>query len=170
MGSSIVFHLKYYDKDKEIIVHLDDSLNTNNISYVKVRGDDSIWANGIFSKLVQSINTFEKQSSFARAFRWPLSVLLGILGAYPVAWLSTLFIPQTEKFRGSVFGLVYIAALFTIGGLLADYFSKLWPDIEIVPEPPHEKILFKRREQLKYVITVIIIPFIISAVVSFLIK
>jgi hypothetical protein len=160
--------LQLENHHKDIAVSLADSLATRYSSYVEVKGDDSTWVNGIFGRLNEAINACEDQKSAIRIFRWPISVILGVLGGYFLGWLFTLPIPLSQEIRVLVGTIVSMVGFFAILFLFEDYLSKLWPDVEIVPVSEHQRVLDRRRKSLKWIVTAIFIPFAISAIVSWL--
>ena len=52
---------------------------------------------------------------------------------------------------------------------MAEYLEGLWPNIEIVPKPKHEQEVQNRRKRIKFFLTSIFVPLIISLVASYFI-
>lgn len=152
-------------------------ININNPEYssvhiIRVEGDDSTWVNGTFSKLSDVADSWERQNTVYKTFRWPISIILGILGGFFLGWLFTLPISQplgnlnTSALKAAVFIPIFTIGFMVIMLLFENYINKLWPEIEIVPELEHERKLDKSRSRLKYIVSVIVIPFIISVIVN----
>jgi hypothetical protein len=164
--TDIHFKLYYYIEDIDLRVHISDSLSSGYHSFVEVQGSDSLWCRGIFDRLKEIISSFEAQSALFRSFRWPISVIFGLFVGYTLSWIVTLLIQQPNELRSVVISFVSVGGFMTTVFLFEDYLSKLWPAVELVPALEHERILEKRRRRLTWVITVIVVPFLIAIVVS----
>jgi hypothetical protein len=164
-----------FENNSNIEVAVTDSQYGNTPRTIQVEGTDSTWVNGMFNRLVESINLCEKQSIIPK-FRWPIAFVMTILGAYGLGWLITIPLPKLtaagkpNDLTQSIFAFIYLISFFVFLPLLGIYLKKLWPDIEIVPLLTHERKLEKWRKSLYFVATIIIIPFIISIVANIFFK
>lgn len=157
-----------------IHIAISDSRHTNRPSTIEVEGRDSTWVNGTFSKLSEAVDSWERQGSVWKDFRWPISVILGIFGGFTLGWLLTLPLEKASESSQAtnttlaIFVCISFIAFWVILYLFESYLSKLWPDIEIVPEPEHERKLDKKRGRFKYVMLGIVIPFLASVIANWL--
>jgi len=159
----VICNLEYRKEGIDLNISFSDSLATNYRSFIEIEGSDPTSVSGLLNRLLERTNSFEKQNILFRRFKWPISIILGILGGYFLGWISVLPISLESQLRSLVFTIVMLSGFLAISLLLENFLDKLWPDIEIVPSQEHERILDKRRGYLKWVITAIIIPFAISA-------
>lgn len=160
--------LCYYTRDIDITVDIADSQFRGYPGTIEVKGTDSIWVNGIFGKLLDAVNSWEIQDAIFKRFKWPISTIFGIITAFTIGWLITLPLqkptagPEMGEEAISVFIITALFTLPTVLFLFENYLQKLWPDIEIVPVPEHERKLDKNRRILYFVIIAIIVPFVVS--------
>jgi hypothetical protein len=160
--------IRYRISDIQVNAHFADDLNVNKHSYIQVEGTDRMWIGGMFNKLQEAVSSFEDQVSVFKKYKWPISIMVGILGGYGLGWLFSLLLPLTSNARQAVFITVSSMSLIAIIPIFENYLSKLWPDIEIIPFLEHERILDRRRKYLFFVISVILIPLAISVVTQFI--
>jgi hypothetical protein len=167
------FKLSYTPMHATVTVNISDS-RYHAIHYVEVAGSDRTWVNGTFARLVEAIDSWEAQNNIYKILRWPISCFLGILGSYFIGWLLTLPLPKPDTTSEAgrltiyIFALIAIITFVPITFLFANYMDKLWPDIEIVPEPEHERKLDRSRNRLKYVVLAIVVPFLIAILANWI--
>jgi len=165
--------LSYSAGDARVEVAIADSQQASRFNHVEVEGANSTWVNGMLGKLKEAIESWPKQDSALLKFKWPVSVVVGILVGYGVGWLFTLLVPgpaADSKDRLFVFVMISLLTFPLCTFVLEGYIERLWPNVEIVPALEHERKLDKRRKWLYGVVGVLVIPFAISAIVNLLIR
>jgi hypothetical protein len=159
--------LIYEAQQASVSARIVDSQSSPIKSLIEVEGNDRTWVSGTFSRLLDCANSWEKQGSVFKRYRWPISFFAALFIALSLGWLLTIPLRGTEKANDAVpgiFAIIFGAAGMPVFFFLADFLDKLWPDIEIVPVPEHERRLDKRRKYLWGVISLILIPVVIAIV------
>ncbi len=161
--------LSYSAEEIRIGICVADSEYSYSGSNIRVSGTDDLWVGGVFSSLMENVNTWQNQNSIFIKLKWPISILLAIAGAAGITWLFSLLLPAPiSTLQTSVLGIIISAAFWAILWILPEYIAKAYPDIEVVQPLAHERNAEKRRERLKFIITGILLPFFISLVANWL--
>lgn len=157
------FRVSYYELNFEARISLSERLCD-----FEVEGSDVNWVRSTFQRLQECASLWEHQESAFKRWRWPISIILILMAdwvlIYVVVKISSLF-SESVSFPAVITLVVLIVSVICVFNL-AEYFYKLWPDVEIVPEPEHKRVLQKKRSQIKWIFSVIIIPFIITLIVA----
>jgi len=166
--------MDYYDKNRISI-----DLEHGNYDYrntILVSGNSSDWVNGKLSDLQTFIDSAAPQQTwfkklkilfillFSVAFGVIFLSLLAIVGRKVVGkpFLNPFFLMKDEPF------IVLLSSVLGYGPaiLMADWFNKLWPSLEIQVGPEHTFIEKYRRELFFSVTTILLLPILLGLIFS----
>lgn len=164
--------LTFYAEDRaNIRVNITDSnLTGSNHSRIKVQGSDSIWVNGTLRSLLDCVDSWQSQNSAARKWRWPIGLGITYLIGLAIVSLISVFSDVLESPISSPASAAIPIFFIGFSFVVADYVAGLWPELEIVPAQEHQRQVQKRRGKLKYILTAIIIPSLLTLIVSYLVR
>lgn len=167
------FRVSYFGLNYEARMSLSSNKYSN--SYFEVEGRDNTWVVSTFQRLQECVSLWEHQESKIKRYGWPISIILTLMTGW---FVGSIVFFVLNRFFDELGPSVYYSC--TIGGFLvlfsylpdklAGSFAELWPDIEIVPNPEHKRILQRKRRNLSWIFSIIIIPFIISIIVALIMR
>jgi hypothetical protein len=159
-----------------VIIKQTDARSSSGSSYAEIKGDDLIWVDQTQRVTEDFFATCRNQSNFLRKYSFiiiPLTVLIFNLFLNNVIELVSsrmhLFHKWVMTSLTSDWGFVIIVlTLFTALPVVFIYnrIVKLWPRIELQTGNDYQKIGSRKRNKLLIVVSIIIIP----AVISFLLR
>ncbi len=161
--TAFTYHVSYFGPRLDLTLSLADtrfrSWNTNS---VQVSGNDNDWVNGTFQQLEDTISKWETQRPKIKKYRWPISIFLSVMILWILGTIFTyIYSLLVSDFDTSYYFTFPILAMFLIVAptmTIAGYIADLWPNIEFVPGPEHERTLIIKRRRLAQLFTIIIIP------------
>lgn len=148
----------------------DSNLTGFNHSRIYVEGSDSTWVNGTLRKLLDCVDSWQSQNSAGRKWKWPIGLGVTYLIGLAIVSLASTFSDVLESPVSSPVSAALPLCLIGFSYFVADYVAGLWPELEIVPAQEHERQVQKRRGRLKYILTAIITPSLLTLVVSYLVR
>lgn len=164
------FHidLEYKVLSAQIHVAIADSQYNKRPRLLEIQSTNELWVDGTFAKFMEIINSWEKQSSITTRFRGFLAIFVAAVGAIGI-WrlIETILAKQSAKEQLStsdINAVMFISMIvfFMTFTFFLSYIPKLWPEIEIVPTPEHERKLDKKRKSLWAIATLVGIPLVID--------
>jgi hypothetical protein len=181
----IATEMNYYNhtEDKRISIDLEHTTIDYGISNVAViSGRDEIWANGFLKSLEDIVSNWEKQVSWPYRYKWPLIILFTIgIGLLYLNFLDFVFSyvivihPISPRPQWTIDFLPAIISMYYLGGFIfgfwpsfyiVDKIQKLYPCIEFRFGPEHSHIEARRRIMLYKIISIGVIPLIISLIIE----
>jgi len=155
-------------------------------SQLTISSDERIWLNSTYNKLIDIINYAKPQDNWLLRHRTLLLNLIALGFGFAFFMIIKFIIvgsptsPNPEQ-KLSKFNLIlqtyptirylFVTILLWAMGLLSafpirDWLLQLWPEIEFDFGPEHSKIYKQRRNRIVFIFVIIIIPSIISYLVS----
>ena len=181
----IAIEMNYYNhtEDKRISIDLEHTTIDYGITNVAViSGRDEIWANGFLKSLEDIISNWEKQVSWPYRYKWPLIILFAIgIGLLFLNFIDFVFScvmvihPISPKPQWAIDLLPLIIFIYYLSGFLfglwpgsyiVGMIQKLYPYIEFRSGPEHTHIEARRRIMLYKIISIGLIPLIISLIIE----
>jgi len=166
------------------IVHGNTSQTQNVVSEIQVEGDDSYWISGMFDKFINTLNTIQNQKSWIlenkRAIYWVAFIVGFIVSGQVWDFFSdlnqgTFWKIATESIENFIILGLFISILFGaipsffFTFLFMEYLHKVWPSVEIQVGPEHLHLEKRKRKIFIQVLTLFILPLLISLVVALII-
>jgi len=159
--------------DYTIDIEIEHSNSSFNSSHVTIQSTDSLWVIGTFSQLKEIIDSFENQWTFLRITKFPLSILLGFLSSLGVILIFAQIVPKSadnvvyNDNRNFIITIIFTVVTVAVASFLNDYIEKVWPEVEIIPGPEHERKIQKQRKYLWVIISLLILPLIINIITKY---
>ncbi len=160
-----------WDRDSDASVVLADSGSSGADSSIGVGGSDGMWVNATFRRLTECAISWEPQNPVIRRFRWWIGV--------PVVWATSWVciaaaiaitnalgigsLPSPLALEVASISFLPVLAAFFWGPIFID---GLWPKVEVVPVPQHLQRRQKRRGQIKWVLSAIVLAFVVGFLAS----
>jgi hypothetical protein len=173
--TGFTYYISYYQESLDVTLSLSDSRYGGHSGTITVQGTDNDWVSATFQKLQDCITLWESQKSQIKRYRWFFSPILllmtgWILGTI-IYYLVLLFQPNLSD-NGSwlIPLLVGLWLAMSISLPIGNYIDNLWPDIEFIPVPEQERVLTKKRAQLGWIFSVIVVPFVISIILELIFR
>lgn len=175
---SINLSFSDYVKDSRISINVTHGSLGRGWNEIVVAGTDSTWVNGVTRQFEEAVSGYEKQVSWPKKIEWPLRILtaLGIGRAWDATESFVLFHivhiqPITPRPTWAVsldpfFPLIQWSLNFFMGIwpsiLLTQKLIELWPPVELRMGREWSQVYRKRRERLWLVVSVGVIPLLLS--------
>ncbi len=162
----------YHDR-AGITVELADSSLSYLSNTVEVEGNDSTWVNGVFHKLVDSVNAWKEQYQSIKRLRWLIALPTVWMITYTVIVVVVLLVRLFSKNSSIlIFSpyLIFILASSGFAWFISDYLESLWPSIEIVPTQQQKQNLQNKRARIKYICSAVVLPFVITLIIALIVK
>jgi hypothetical protein len=130
-------------------------------NYLEISGSDSTWVNGIYNKLLDTINSCQMQNSLGTKFKWPLSILSSLLIGLALVGVINLILNITSESRTQI---PYWSALAILGICfgISTLIEKVWPEVEIISG--NKKL--HASSKIEGIFYIIIIPFIVALIAN----
>jgi hypothetical protein len=156
----VSMHFRSYEPQAEAFIRIHDSRYYGD-SYIVVEGYDSTWVNGIFSRLLDSLNSCRNQAFIGTKLKWPMSALSSVLMGLALVGIINIILNFT---LGGEKQLPYWLSLFLVGfmGFISGIFDKFWPDVEIISGNRQSKA----SSGVKGLLYIIILPLIIAIIAN----
>ncbi|MBN8720494.1 MAG: hypothetical protein J0H85_13665 [Sediminibacterium magnilacihabitans] len=165
----IQMRLQTVSNSKNIEVQFSTSLEPNpGDNYAIVSGDDSVWVNGVLFKLSECINSAQEQPSIVKHLGTLQTItVITFLIIYFRIWYD-----NVEKLNNDWIRLLFFVVLPFIILLLSielvKYLKSMWPDMELQTGPNYSQIPSKKREKVKWIVTIIVVPLLVGFVYDIL--
>ncbi|MGC1390146.1 MAG: hypothetical protein WA816_03855 [Bacteroidales bacterium] len=173
------FSERQLDSNFRIKIGHSDSDSYASSSYVSVEGQDRIWVNETIKRVVDFILNCKNQSVFAKKFQILIIVSTILTLNFFLLNLIKLFIKINHLFPKIVNNwftryLILFAIVSTLitampAVFISGWFKKLFPRIEIQTGKDFQQIKNEKRKKCLIIISIIIIPTIISFLLRLLI-
>ena len=126
-------------------------------------GDDSIWVTGMIEKLHAVVRSFERQTFNKPIYN--LSFLL-LLALFNICFFR-LFYDRIEHLENEAIKALLLFGVpigsMIIGARGQNYINAIWPDIELQTGPNYMQLPQKKRQKVRLIITLLIIPLVVTA-------
>ncbi|KUK04518.1 MAG: hypothetical protein PWR26_1283 [Methanosarcinales archaeon] len=153
-----------YSNNKRISIKLDHTVRDygwgNSIS---VSGSNELWVNGIIKNFEGIISNWEKQVILPHKYGWFLAIIFMIIFVGGIGLLCLNFLSKLEW--SIAFGFSF-GISFWLASYLVDELKKLYPIVELRTGPEHTQVEAKKRRKVYAIISIGVIPLIISLVVE----
>jgi hypothetical protein len=192
----ITMHFRGNSTVNDMALGLNSYCTCNTCNQFEISGKDGNWVKAKFSEFQEIINSIKPQESFYQKCYSIINIILSISLFFFVYQTFSYFmavltlddqssnsfpeylncvIVQREKFmdtKVSIFLAVTIAATFSIIGTksVEESTKKLYPSIEFDFGPDHMNIVKQRKKQISLILSLIIVPFLISLLSGMLLK
>jgi len=147
------------------ITHGDSRSMSNEIT---VSGTDSTWVNGVMRQFEDIINNLEKQKTWPKQFYWVIVIILALGIGRIISFLlfDVIFVHSIRREPATPFigWIVVFLFIFLPASLLSDKIVKLWPSIEIRAGKDYAQIEKRKRYRLWILMSLGIIPILISII------
>ena len=148
-------------------------------NYIYVSGPDELWVNGVIKSFESIIANWEKQVSLLYNYSWPLQAVFALVIGFPLFYLlhQIYSSPSSESQLGTKIAVfvdyfIYFMLAFILGmwpaSIIVDQLKKLYPIVELRTGPQHTHMEANRRKKLYFILTMGVLPLIISLLVKFL--
>ena len=151
-------------------------------NYISVSGSHELWVNGIIKSFEDIISNWKKQVTWPHKYDWFLMIIFAIgIGLLYLNFLNFIFTyiivvhpispkPQWAVELRPIFIFIYYIFGFLFGmwpaSYIVDELKKLYPIVELRTGPEHTQVEAKKRRKLYAIISMGVIPLIISLVVE----
>jgi hypothetical protein len=146
------------------IEHGDDKWRSFS-NYILVKGNDSTWVNGVTRQFENIIAGWEPQAAWPRYIKWLASGLMAI--AFSRGVISLLEAIAGRPIQATSLELILVYA--SLGAfsalpafLLVDSLLRLWPAVELRTGREYAQLLRKRRTRLGLIVTLVVLPLLMS--------
>ena len=164
----------YFKEDKSISLQLKNG-NDSYGNELQISGTDSNWVNGSLIKLKEVIEASQPQFNLVHKFGLPLTIISSIsIGTIFLLVLvlvsrAIVFKPFINPFKlMSDEPIIFIPSIFTMGFFpslfVVDWLKKMFPSIEIQIGPDHTFIEANRRNIFYGIITLVLLPIILTLI------
>ncbi len=178
--TSINFSLNCYDKNISINLDLNHSINDyKHENFIRIEGGDSLIVGGLLKIINENVDTWEKQKTIIKKNKALIVIIITICLSMIYYKLFIFFIKLIIKDNiissssGSILGFsfdpfsifIYISSILGtvfISFSIYDWMEKLWPNLEFQMGKEYFHLEKIRRLKLWIIISVILIPTIIS--------
>ncbi|RPH29906.1 MAG: hypothetical protein EHM93_16650 [Bacteroidales bacterium] len=174
-------YFTFVDRKNDIQIQI--TLRHTNNDYdneVSIKGRNSIWVNGLMKKVEENINILENQSTFAKKYGFLICIIILLCFTYIVTSLPNLIIlllPKqlistetiTIQMPRMIFYTIYysfISLSFIFPSIyLTEKIKGLWLSVELQTGKEYYQIEKQRRIKLWTIISLIVIPTILSIII-----
>jgi hypothetical protein len=132
---------------------------------IEVSGLDSTWVSGIYSKLLDSLNSCQLQNSLGTKYKWPLSILSTILIGLSFVGIANLILNFTSESGIKISYWVAFSAL-GLSVIMSVPIEKMWPNVEIISG--NNKL--QASSMIKGIFYVILVPLIVAIIANLVSK
>lgn len=159
-----------YTDDKRISIKLEHDIKDygwRNVIFVS--GPDEVWVNGVIKHFEDAIVNWEKQVNWPYKYSWLLTIIFAIGINFPCSNILNFIIHLIKPESSVTLGPLFFS-FFMVGLLLAlyivDKLKELYPVVELRIGPEHTQLEVKRRRKLYAVISIVVIPLVISLIIE----
>jgi hypothetical protein len=172
----VEINLQFFERvfNSHFIIRIkhDESDSLSSSSYFSVEGQDRNWVNGTSSLIEDYLSKCRSQSGFVSKFRIPIIVITVIILIFFLFNLTEFFIKTNlsfpriidNKFNKHLIPFILVSSLIAVSPaiLFTEWLKKLFPRIEIQTGENFHQIKRDKRKKLLIMISVILIPTVIS--------
>jgi hypothetical protein len=135
--------------------------NEDSENYIWISGSDSTWVNGLLKKFEDILGLSEPQTNLTSRYLTLWFILLSALNVSAIRIVN-----HHENEISGLLALIVIlgfpiASLYSLV-VLQEYLYGTYPDIELQTGPSHFRVSLKRRKRINLILTLIILPVIIT--------
>ncbi|MBE9598687.1 hypothetical protein [Pedobacter sp. MC2016-24] len=148
------------------LLHCDQNNAGNN--FMLVSGNNSVWVNGVMSRLSEIIDSSNEQPQIMHhleLLQWVVVITFNFL-------YFRLFFRDIEKIENGFIGLGLVFGIpllsLYLAGLAKTHIEQLWPDVELQTGPDHLQQPQKKRRELGWIMTMIILPILLGFITDVL--
>lgn len=148
------------------LLHSEQSNASNN--FLLVSGNDSVWVNGIMSRLSEVIDSSDQQPRILRhlaLLQWIVIITFNYI-------YFKLFHKDIEKMENGLVGIGLLFGIPLLSLYLVDrvkiHIEQIWPDVELQTGPHHLQQPQRKRIRLAWITTAVIVPILIGFIYDLL--
>jgi len=185
--STLEIRVSGYSPDSSIWAEISHDPLGDKTNRIRVSGSDSTWVNGVVSKLEQLVSDWERQAKWPRIVAIPLW-LVSTIGMAPAAEILLFFVivpilrligAANPDFSNEVaIETLRTAKGWALGCLLSVLparslvarLVRLWPVVELKTGQDHQQIEHRRRRALGFIMTIVVIPTVMSFMIAWFSK
>ncbi|WAC05112.1 MAG: hypothetical protein OS112_00355 [Methanoregula sp.] len=177
------FEIQFNSSNLDISVNLNHAKYCGSYNYFDIAGLDKVKVNGLFNSLKEAVDSFQKQSSVFKEYKIPITIVLSFICGIILIGVSSLFWDfyfylshtpvQNITISDNVKNLIKISIVpilifgSLLGGMgpafyISDKISDLYPSVELNTGPDYGQSEKRKRDSLYTIITIIVIPLILT--------